>query len=553
MTEAWISACHNTIQKFVADSTRLQPNQWVVALDRFIDFDYRINLSLRFDVEREHEELSGRVNADGEDAVHVERMAYERALKVETSAVLARNETLRDAQKIFLARPYGEIQNAVVVYQHPRKICLTERCHECSGDGRVNCRVCIGSGEQECHYCFGSGKVKQEHVAYDASSTQNSYEQSRKDCDRCNARGKVRCIDCNGNGRVNCLSCDGEGELSEISSFKTVARPYYQLIFYRDDDPEFILDGLHKVGVVNLSQLGAVQVGENNIDYINRTVSITYNANIPFAQFESTSPQCADTPINWVLYGTTPQILDAGHVLEVLLRRDLDALTQQATPMKLLNPRVASRSHEAVRTFMESEAHQEMLKENRQGKKREVLREALHRAFPTVYLDKALGNLTKILRAIQYWSVVKWTLLTTLIIYFVLPFRTLVGKGTGFDTDPQRVYLTIPSRYDNQEFLLTSLLYICLYYGLIVLFSALGGALLSYVWRRSWLRIRLGKPLSKWGVETGAVRSYWLLTTVLICISTMTMLMLAPVWMTHDHQLFGVLPVGELVRWIVSK
>ncbi len=553
MTEAWLSACNNTIQKFVADSTRLQPNQLVVTLDKFIDFDYRINLSLRFDVEREHEEKPGNAVASEDDVVHVERGAYERALKIETSAVLARNESLRDAQKIFLARPYGEIQNAVVVYQHPKKICLTEQCHECLGDGRVNCRTCFGSGEQDCHYCFGSGKVTQEYATHDASSTQNSYESSRKNCDRCHGRGKVTCNDCNGNCRVNCPSCEGEGELSEISSFKTVARPYYQLTFYRDDDPEFILDGLHKVGVANLSQLGAVQFGENNIDYINRTVSITYNANIPFARFESTLPQSADTPINWVLYGTTPQILDAGHVLEVLLQRDLDALTQQAAPMKLLNPRVASRSRQAVKTFMESEAHQDMLRENRQGKKREVLREALHRAFPTAYLDKALGNLTKLLRAAQYWSVVKWTLLTTLVIYLVLPFWTLIGKGSGFDIDPLRVYLTIPSRYDNNEFLFASLLYICLYYGLFVLFGALSGALLSYLWRRSWLRIRLGKPLSKWGVETGTVRSYWLLTSVLICMATMMLLMLAPVWMTHDHRLFGVLPVGELVRWITGK
>ncbi|MEB6379693.1 hypothetical protein MXM41_12240 [Leclercia adecarboxylata] len=134
--------------------------------------------------------------------------------------------------------------------------------------------------------------------------------------------------------------------------------------------------------------------------------------------------------MKWIVYGRHPQILDAGHVVELMLKNDLNELVYRTTRGKLLNPLVAACSRKTVATFMESEAHQEMLDANRKGKSGDMLREAMNRGVTTTYIDEALTSLQAVTQAVQNWSVVKWALFSAVIIYLFIPLMAISGSAT---------------------------------------------------------------------------------------------------------------------------
>ncbi len=182
--------------------------------------------------------------------------------------------------------------------------------------------------------------------------------------------GKVNCGHCSGSGNQRCSPCDGTGETTRITRLASVAVPRYQLIYHREDVPTFIKDGLYKAGIPELASYGAVKLADSSIDEGLRNVNFIYNASVPFARFTSQlrQTQLAKQPVNWIVYGRHPQILDAGHIVELMLKNDLNELVYRSTKGKLLNPLVAAVSRKTVATFMESEAHQDMLDANRAGK-----------------------------------------------------------------------------------------------------------------------------------------------------------------------------------------
>ncbi|WP_024560500.1 DnaJ-like cysteine-rich domain-containing protein [Franconibacter pulveris 601] len=551
MKDAWLSACDNTIQTFVRDSTRLEPNALKVTPVEYIDFHYQIGLRLLFKAQTSTLHQAGSITAHADTQVYRTRPDYERALQAETSAVLARDKTLDDARARLIANPYGAWRKEEVVYSHPTRICLTDYCDSCRGKGSVNCRHCSGSGKTTCHSCSGSGQVMRQRSYYDHFTKQNRIEHYYESCSGCTGSGRVRCSSCGGSGDERCSPCNGTGVVSQITSIATVGTPDYHLIYPQADVPNFIREGLYKAGLPELAKYGNVQHAQDEVDYARRDVTVMYDASLPFGRLESPLPE-ADEPIRWILYGVTPHILDAGHVLQTLLKSDLDMLVRQATPGKLLNPWVARASRKTVRTFMESEAHQAMLVENSRGKKGDMLREALNRAFATPYLDEALTSLGNIVGAVQRWSVIKWGLFTALFIYLLAPALVVYQQQGVMDFERARIYLTFPIQAASTDQLLYSLKAVAILHGLPMVAAALCGTVLGYLWRRGWLKRRFGKHLAAWSLEQKRVRNRWATGTLFTLAATLLLFYFFPVWITQDEMLFGMVPMHDLFRQLVQ-
>ncbi|ELY6274647.1 hypothetical protein P2G74_13500 [Cronobacter muytjensii] len=551
MKDAWLAACDTTIQNFVRDSTRLEPGELSVVPVDYIDFHYQISLRLIFNVRTDTASQAGRVSAGRDIDVCHSRTEYERALQTQTSAILARDKTLDDARASLLSRPYGDWQSEEAVYFHPMRVCLTENCNNCHGRGSVNCGQCHGSGKTSCYGCGGSGQVMRQRSYYDHYTKQNRIENYYESCPTCYG-GRVTCNGCGGSGKKQCVPCSGTGVISHITSLKATATPDYQLVYPQADVPEYIREGLYKAGVPSLGSYGPVALTYNDVDYARRDVHVIYDANVPFGRLESPLPEAGDEPIRWILYGVTPHILDAGHVLQALLKNDLDMLVRQATPGKRRNPWVGAASRKTVQTFMESEAHQAMLIEHSRGKRGDALREALNRAFATPYLNEAIANLGNIVSAVQRWSMAKWSLFTALMMYLLLPVVTTWQRQGMMNVDTGRIYLTAPGHIDGVWNVQAGLQGIALAHGIPMVCIALVGTLAGYLWRSNWLRRQFGKPLTAWSKQQGRLRSRWLLGSLLAIAIATALLLAAPVWISQDEMLYGVVPVHEVIQKVVQ-
>lgn len=549
MEEAWLSSCTTAIQNFVERSTKLQPDKLVLTLHEQINFDYQISLRLDFGIEAEKNSQAGRVAATSNTLVFFNAVQYSDALKAETRAVLSRAETLREARSLILSRSYGQIRRETKIYSHPKHLCLTENCSNCSGRGQINCSHCHGSGKTTCSSCGGSGHILAHRSHYDHYAKQTRSESYYRPCTSCSG-GRVKCSYCHGSGRQQCSPCKGTGEITQITQLHCVAMPEYQLVYFSHDVQIFIKDGLYKAGIPNLAQFGEVELQSDGIDDEARQVHFRYDASVPFARFNSPLPQADNHQIHWIVYGIKPHILDAGHVIELMLKSDLDNLVYSATKNKLLNPFVASTSRKTIHTFMESEAHQDMLEANRRGKSGDMLREALNRGFTTAYLDEALTSLKRIITAIQRWSVVKWAMISSFMIYLLMPLYTAFNHHWQQDT--KKIYMTPLSRWGTQQELWFSLQSIARYCGLLIIIMAVIIPTLGYIWRRRWIKWRLNEYLAKWSADKGILRSTWFLSLILTSAFTTALLLFNPIWMTHDGLLFGSYPFGEQIIWMLK-
>lgn len=552
MKETWVDDCSTTIQNFVERSTRLQPDKLKLELVEKIDFDYQIGLSLYFRVQKEELVQAGRISETTGTRVYYHAHEHSAALQALSSAVLSRQETLREAQALVLSQPYGAMKKETVIYSHPERLCLTESCIQCHGRGQVNCSRCHGSGRVTCTTCGGSAQVLDQRTYYDNYTKQNRVESYYRTCTSCSG-GRVRCGDCSGSGNQRCSPCAGTGHTTRISRLQSVAMPDYRLIYFRQDIQTFIKDGLYKAGITELEKFGTVELADAKIDETSRSVNFLFNAVTPFARFDSPLPQeqVAEQSIHWIVYGKNPQILDAGHVIELMLKSDLNNLVYRSTAGKLLNPLVATLSRKTVSTFMESEAHQDMLDANRAGKSGEALREALNRGVTTTYIDEALTSLKSVMNAIQSWSVVKWTLFSVLIAWLLMPFYTaytyiwLTEKATG------HVFLTPIVTLDNQQNLVTTLNRLARQCGPFIAIAAILLPLIGYLWRWAWVRCRMGKHLAEWAVEKKILRHQWFVSFLMTAVLTTLLLLFFPIWATKDGSLFGLYSIKDLLRWVI--
>ncbi|WP_046791613.1 DnaJ-like cysteine-rich domain-containing protein [Tatumella morbirosei] len=542
--EAWLTVGKKVIQDFTENSTRLVPEKIELTVKEFVNFAFRIHLQLGFRLQEQRTTQPGYISASDNHRVFTHAGDYSQALKAESSAVWSRTETLREARALVLSQHYGELRKPTVIYSHPRQLCHTEDCRHCHGRGRVSCSGCSGSGKNSCHGCGGSGQVTEQRTHYDHYTKQNRYENVYVSCSSCYGSGKISCRQCGGSGHQSCSPCNGTGVLSEITRLQTVAVPDYQLVYFTGDVPQYIKDGLYKTGLPDLEQVGNITLLSNDIDEEHRQVKFLFDATVPFARLDSPLPQLhsADQVIHWIIYGSQPQILDSGHVVERMLKGDLDDLVRVSKNSRLLNPFIAGFSRKTLRTFMESESHQQMLQGNAKGLSGKLLSEKLSRSLSEPYIEESLTSLRSLSRAIQNWSVIKWIIFGSLFSWLLMPLFTAWNHAWFPDLETGRSYLTPFTRWDSQQHILISLEVLGRYCGVFVAAAGLMIPALGYGWRRFWARRRLGREWSLWSRAKGGVRHRWWLSLVAILLLSGVLLAVLPIWLTPSGALFNVVP-----------
>lgn len=551
--EAWLTVGKRVIQDFTETSTRLVPEKIELTVKEFVNFAFRIHLQLGFRLQEQRTTQPGYISAGENRRVFTHASEYSQALKAESSAVWSRTETLREARALVLSQQYGELRQATVIYSHPRQLCHTEDCHNCHGRGRVSCSGCSGSGKNSCHGCGGSGQITEQRTHYDHYTKQNRYENVYVSCSSCYGSGKISCRQCGGSGHQSCSPCNGTGVLSEITRLQTVVIPDYQLVYFNSDVPQYVKDGLYKTGLPDLEQVGQLVLISDNTDEEHYQVNFLFDASVPFARLDSPLPQLHsdEQVIHWIIYGSDPQILDSGHVVERMLKGDLDELVLVSKKSRLLNPFIACFSRKTLRTFMESESHQQMLQGNAKGLSGKLLSEQLNRSLSEPYIEESLSSLRSLSRAIQNWSVIKWIIFSSLLSWLLMPLFTALNHAWFPNPDSGRVYLTPFTRWDSQHHILASLELLGRYCGLFAAVSGLIIPALGYGWLRFRARQCHGPEWSQWSLAKGGVRHRWLLSLVTSLLLSGILLALLPIWLTPSGSLFNVLPFETQARQIL--
>ncbi|WP_348698382.1 hypothetical protein [Duganella fentianensis] len=241
-----------------------------------------------------------------------------------------------------------------------------ETCDQCSGRRTVSCTGigCYG-GQVNCTTCYGTGSVRssetytepvsvattvyrdgQSYTSYHTEYQSRSRDVSRPcsgcsygkvqcrvcwgsgivNCVRCGASGSITCRTCTGAGKLTCNPCAGSGKVGKTAWIEVHAAIEYALTLpdQAGDDVRRITAaaGLHGTAVM-ADQLRLAQVvtqphrvGEFRADYqlLLRIVRLAV--------------ECSEKEYDLVAYGKPLAWLTLDDIVEDLLRKDLQALSQ---------------------------------------------------------------------------------------------------------------------------------------------------------------------------------------------------------------------------------
>jgi hypothetical protein len=141
---------------------------------------------------------------------------------------------------------------------------------------------------------------------------------------------------------------------------------------------------------------------------------------------------------NWVLFGTDPQIFDAGGALEALLKSDFERLKTLTGRGSRWLPWFHRSAKKAITPFMESKLNQEVIDASSGGLAPKAIVERVNRSVSEAYVQESLLNLTKTVQVAANWSRLKWLLALTL---FSIPFAV---AATAYLDRAKRFELSAP-------------------------------------------------------------------------------------------------------------
>ena len=550
-SKEWLSSCAASIQHFVEHATRLEPAELDLTTLEYVPFAYQIRLKISVDIELEDHRQAGRVSASDTLRVFRRKDDYFAAIRQESDALLLRRQNLYDVRDRVLGHSYGVLHDPIRVYHHPISFAWVQHCDHCHSDGAVCCSRCQGAGKKVCQRCNGQRQLLEPHSTFDPNAKRWRTEHIYRDCPSCYAHGYHPCFACGGFGKATCAPCKGTGSITHLTHLHCAATPEYQLIYFSDKVAGYIKDGLYKAGVHRHAALGAVSLIAEEIDESCCHVNFLYDAHVPFAVMSSPLPDAGGEEVHWTVYGTQPRILDADHVVELMLKKDLERLMYKAKMSTLLNPFVGWMSRKTVRTFMASEVHQEMLAVHRKGQSGTVLREALNRSLSMDYLHDALFSLKRITKAVHRWSLLRCIVLGTLLSYALMTCLSLLAlyalSAKAGGGGMKRILLSPlqPLPALNVQEIAAAMSPIAHYSTPVIFVAATVVSISGHLWRGWRFKRRFGTHVYRWARSKGLLKSRWIINALAICMATWTLLLFCPAWVTGSGLLFGKLPVAD--------
>ncbi len=487
---------------------------------------------------------------------------YQEQVTSQAQAELMRPETMDALVSAVKSQAYAAISTKTCIRTHPRRLFHTYKCSGCHGSGKVTCHGCSGSGDVKCGGCYGSGRVScstchgsgsvsqtrqvRDYNGYTRTETQNrscsSCSGGRVNCYSCGGSGRKSCGTCGGSGTLTCSGCSGHGYLTRITTTQTYTKPNFGGI-YPLGTPEYVHPALSKVGFASLEVHGRIELQEVKVEREKSAVEFVYECFMPFCEL---SVEVMGLKSNWVLFGSNPQIFDAGGALEALLQSDFEILAAVAGGGSRWLPWFHRAAKKAVAPFMESELNQEVIDASAQGLESKAIVERVNRSVSEAYVQESLFNLKKTIRTATNWSRLKWLFTFTLL---AVPFA--FAALAYFDSAPRRelfapatqLFINVPS---TSGFLWEMGL-------MTVPFTFLGWFVARWVSTR-WLKRAGGKRTVVWAEQNGLLMGKWTAITIVVTAVTTTSAFFSrwPVWIDEAGKAYGVLAVFQPPQRIES-
>ena len=533
MSDTYKDECHELINKYITSSTRFSFDDIEIQSFEYTNFECEINCINRIICKPISMVMKGRVLPTENSIVCLNNASFIQATEEHSQVELSRQETSHELLDIINTKEYGHIKQDYFLHTYEKEIFYNYACPQCTGSGKIACTNCSGTGKKYCSACSGSGRITKTRSRYDNYSKQTVNENYTVSCGGCSGSGKVNCSTCSGSGKVICPTCSGTGTLTTISKLQSFAVPEYTFTFSDEYVPDYIKDALYKAGIPFLGDFGDVAQLDATINAENRHVFAKYHLTIPFARFATPMKQSL---VDWVVYGNTPRIFDAGHVLEMLLKVDLENIQHIALSKKRYSPLIANIAHKSVKDFMESEAHQGMLDAHYKGITGQDLREKMNRAFSLEYFENTLKSLQLIAKSVYWWSNIKWLLAMIFIMFsaFVfLPVQLAQNKPMGLNAGKSFYFTPF---YDSWILIAA------------LIFSFFLASIVSYYYRHFWFKRCGGKSLANWIKAKNMNKNRWLIFTFIGVAAVSLLFHFFPTWIDHNGLLYGLIEIPTLLK-----
>lgn len=541
-TQDYFSRCNQTIQKFIIDSTRKELDELVVEPTEAFDFSYKLVLNVTLSVRISDEIIKGKGQNTAKTIVFMDEHGYTKALNDYSQQELNNPQTLQEVYQFIDENDYGVLADSKLWRNGRKQVLYTYNCDNCCGAGNVKCNSCSGSGKKSCSNCSGNGKRLMTRTAYDHFSKKNRTEQYYEDCSHCYGSGKTKCSNCGGSGKTTCKSCDATGYLTTVSTIGVLAVPEYSLVLHDKDTPKYITEALYKANLAKLGLYGEVAIENSKISYEKHSAYFIYKAITPFAKLRS---QLYEHSIQWILYGKKPCIFDAGHILEIILKKDLNQLRAITKVSTLFNPFISFFTKKTIEKFMSSEAHQSMLDGNSLNHHGNDLREYLKRSFSITYIEDALTALRKLTRAVQRWSMVTWFIFSVLICYCTVSVESIINHH---EVNKVRVFTTHPSVYDS-PLSVSAIWDLFKSYGLSIAIVMLIMTFIGSFWIRLCFKRMGTRSLLKWGKHYKYIINRWFSITILGIVTMLFLLYYFPIQINQQNNLFGLINIDKITSF----
>lgn len=439
-------ACKSAAAEYIERATRFGVSDLHALRESPAERRCTIKIRHALEVASEVKDYQGNLKPGDGDFSSADWAWYQEQVKEQAQAELRRPETLDSLAHAVRTQAYATIATKTCIRTHPRRLFHTYtcngchgsgyvRCDGCGGAGKVRCGPCYGSGRVNCSTCGGSGQVSEVRQVRDYNGYSRTEMQRRLcyscsggtiSCYRCSGSGKNRCSTCGGSGVLTCGTCAGHGYLTRITTTQTYTVPHFSGI-YPEHTPNYVHAALCKAGFANLEQHGAIKLHEANVIRDQAAVEFSYHCTMPFCEL---SIEVQGHKSEWVLYGNSPRIFDAGGVLEVLLQEDFDRLAALTKSKSRWLPWFHRSARKIVAPFMESEVHQEIVDASRQGMASKAIAERVNRSVSESYIQAALLHLATTVRIAAYWSRIKWvTALAMLSVPFVVAVQAFLQRS----------------------------------------------------------------------------------------------------------------------------
>lgn len=247
---------------------------------------------------------------------------------------------------------------------------------------------------------------------------------------------------------------------------------------------------------------------------------------------------------DWVLFGTTPQIFDAGGVLEAILHSDLEQLAATSTGRSRWLPWFHRAAKRAVAPFMESELNQEIIEASTQGMTSKAIVERVNRSVSEAYVRESLLNLRNTIQAVSNWSRLKWLLaLNCLAIPFAVATLAYLDRGARLElyAPATRLFVNVPS---TSGFLWGMGL-------LTVPFTLIGWFFAKWASAR-WLKNAGGKRSVTWAERNGLLMGKLSAVTIIATALTSSSAFFNrwPIWIDGTGKAYGLFALFQPPRII---